>query len=227
LELYGPVVIDGSSPLSLGAEVGSNNTGELSAIGEALLWLRDEAPLPWSAPAVIHYDSEYAANIATRRNTAHKNQALAATVQALLDEVRAQRSLELSHVKGHSGVLGNELADRLASKGAEGHHSSSSKRWRSPHALALTIADGSVAASDAALGVAGRLPASPAAAMPASSPHRLCRRVSSDGEPAAKVRRLDACFAAATVSAIAVDGSVEPLPMCEAQSEVKNRCAGG
>jgi len=41
-ELYGPVVIDQSDPGYLGAEVGSNNTGELSAICEALRWLKGE-----------------------------------------------------------------------------------------------------------------------------------------------------------------------------------------
>ena len=40
-ELYGPVVIDSTSPFFLGAAVCSNNTGELTAIGEGLLWLRD------------------------------------------------------------------------------------------------------------------------------------------------------------------------------------------
>ena len=32
-ELYGPVVTDGSDPLSMGADGHSNNTGELQAIG--------------------------------------------------------------------------------------------------------------------------------------------------------------------------------------------------
>ena len=41
-DLYGPVVIDGSDPLSRGADGHSNNTGELQAISEALLWLRDK-----------------------------------------------------------------------------------------------------------------------------------------------------------------------------------------
>ena len=38
-ELYGPVVIDQGSKYCLGATVGSNNTGELSGIIEAMLWL--------------------------------------------------------------------------------------------------------------------------------------------------------------------------------------------
>lgn len=128
-ELYGPVVTDRDSPLSLGAEVGSNNTGELSALGEAMLWLRDEAPGSKTLPAAVHYDSQYAANIATGRNRAHKNLELASTVQRLYAEIKQQRPLSLVYVKGHSGVAGNELADHLASMGAEGRYSTASKRW--------------------------------------------------------------------------------------------------
>jgi hypothetical protein len=45
------------------AKVCSNNTGELSAFCEALLWLRDEPPA--RVTAALRYDSRYAANIAT------------------------------------------------------------------------------------------------------------------------------------------------------------------
>jgi ribonuclease HI len=57
-ELFGPVELDPSSPHYLFAKVGSNNTGELSAICEALRWLLHSAPA--SQPAVICYDSECA-----------------------------------------------------------------------------------------------------------------------------------------------------------------------
>jgi ribonuclease HI len=40
-ELFGPVVTDESDPLFMGADGHSNNTGELQAIAEALLWLKD------------------------------------------------------------------------------------------------------------------------------------------------------------------------------------------
>jgi ribonuclease HI len=62
--LYGPVVVDDSDLRSLGAVEASNNTGELQAIGEALLWILNEAPDPTKVPVDIHYDSEYAANMA-------------------------------------------------------------------------------------------------------------------------------------------------------------------
>ena len=66
-ELYGPVTLDASSPHFLGTEVGSNNTGELSAVCEALRWLIEadflSPPRPATPrPACICYDSEYAAN---------------------------------------------------------------------------------------------------------------------------------------------------------------------
>eukprot|EP00969_Alexandrium_andersonii_P292418 12924486-Alexandrium_andersonii.AAC.1 len=38
-ELFGPVPVDAAHPLSLGALCGTNNTGELTAICEALEWL--------------------------------------------------------------------------------------------------------------------------------------------------------------------------------------------
>ncbi|KAK3257894.1 hypothetical protein CYMTET_33034, partial [Cymbomonas tetramitiformis] len=53
-ELWGPVEKDRASPYFLGAEVGSNNTGELSAIGEAFLWIleNDRTPTPIDADSL-------------------------------------------------------------------------------------------------------------------------------------------------------------------------------
>lgn len=48
--LYGPVCLDKASPAYIGAEVGSNNTGELSAMCEAFRWLSRHEPT--SRPAV-------------------------------------------------------------------------------------------------------------------------------------------------------------------------------
>ena len=55
-----------------GAAHGANNTSELIGIGQALLWLRDvaahealSAPEAVMAPAVILFDSIYAANMVT------------------------------------------------------------------------------------------------------------------------------------------------------------------
>ncbi|CAE7559731.1 rnhA [Symbiodinium natans] len=127
--LFGPVEVNRSSPFSLGAEVCSNNTAELTAFGEALLWLRDEAPGPKDRPAVLCYDSQYAKKAMTGENRAHANLDLVASVQGLWQDMSTRRRLQLNWVKGHAGDVGNELADKLANEGATGRVSKDSKRW--------------------------------------------------------------------------------------------------
>eukprot|EP00969_Alexandrium_andersonii_P154001 6808533-Alexandrium_andersonii.AAC.1 len=60
--LHGPVVTEQWSQLWVGAREHTNNTGELSAIAEALLWLIDEAPDGGGEPVLLRYDSVYAAS---------------------------------------------------------------------------------------------------------------------------------------------------------------------
>ncbi|CAK0836482.1 unnamed protein product [Prorocentrum cordatum] len=126
VELYAPVVLDDASERFLGAEVGSNNTGELSAVCEALLWLRDHEHT--GRPAVIFYDSKYAAMITMGVFNAQKNRLLAKVAVDLLKQVEKRRDIRLVHVKGHSGHRWNEAADRLANLGAAGHRCLSG-RW--------------------------------------------------------------------------------------------------
>ena len=116
-DLYGPVVVDPQRFGYLYAEVGSNNTAELSAICEALLWLRDHAP---TLPAAICYDSEYAAKVVQGIWQAHKNTKLVERGLELFREVRAQRTLRFVHIKSHRGHRWNERADSLAKRGAAG-----------------------------------------------------------------------------------------------------------
>ena len=67
IEGYGRVNTDYSSPFYLGATVGSNNTAELSAIMEAMLYLLQVKVKP--GKVVINYDSKWAANDERARQT--------------------------------------------------------------------------------------------------------------------------------------------------------------
>eukprot|EP00397_Hematodinium_sp_SG-2012_P032513 GEMP01034622.1.p1 GENE.GEMP01034622.1~~GEMP01034622.1.p1 ORF type:complete len:320 (+),score=44.48 GEMP01034622.1:546-1505(+) len=109
-ELYGPVITDPKSPFFYGAECGSNNTAELSAMVEALLWLLSSSV----ATATMCYDSKYAAMIMTMVYRAHKNVELAGNLQKLYVQAKKVMKISIKKVKGHSNNPGNDAADRLA-----------------------------------------------------------------------------------------------------------------
>lgn len=129
VELFGPVTLDTGSPYFLGAEVGSNNTAELSAICEALLWLVEQAGPSGNAPAAIYYDSEYAAKQLQGLWKTNKNHALVQEGKSILKRAQELRSIRFEHVKGHSGHTWNDRADRLANDGAAGKQCKEG-RWR-------------------------------------------------------------------------------------------------
>ena len=101
----------------IGAEVGSNNTAELSAFAGALRWLLVEGG---SDAAVIRADSQYAGNLACGVWKAKSNRELVAHVQSLWDTVSELRNLTWEHVKAHRGYRWNERADHLALRKAQG-----------------------------------------------------------------------------------------------------------
>jgi ribonuclease HI len=137
-------------PFGVGAEVGSNNTGELCGILEALLWARDHWTPPPSAttpsenrPVVeVRYDSEYAKKVVTGEYRAAKNVALVQRAKRALRAASiatghghngssgSSRSgggsfsggieVRFLHVKGHSSDFWNDRADELAKQGAAG-----------------------------------------------------------------------------------------------------------
>lgn len=128
VELWGPVCTEKSSSQFLGAEHGSNNTGELSAVAQVLRWLlyTDKT----DRPVLIRHDSVYAANIAKGVFKASKNKDLAKTVQKLFSVVSKRRSLAFSHVRAHSSHRWNDRADKLAKRGATGAMSDHQNKHR-------------------------------------------------------------------------------------------------
>ena len=140
-ELYAPVCLDQEDQRFLGAEQASNNTGELTAIAEALTWLKDECPGPPDTPAEIIYDSRYAADLTLGVTEPHANPTLAQTCHALYRTVSRTRPLSFRWVKGHSNIPGNDKADELADKGRNLNYCTHSRRWAAPKDNALTTAN--------------------------------------------------------------------------------------
>ena len=126
-ESSGPVVTNPSENDYLGAEVGSNNTAELTAIGHAARWILSQ---PGEGVVVIRGDSQYALNIASGAWRAKANQDLAESVKALWMEVDSVRGLRGEHVRAHRGHRWNERADHLAFRAMQGESPLPLQFWK-------------------------------------------------------------------------------------------------
>ena len=112
---YGPVNVDETSPFYLGAAVSSNNSGELSAIIEALLYLLH--PTVHNSRVIFYYDSKWAANMARGTSRPKRHKRMVDTARLLLHELEQKMQVDWEWIKGHTGNKGNEKADALAEKG--------------------------------------------------------------------------------------------------------------
>ena len=123
----GSVITDEASEAFIVAEVGSNNTAELSAIAGALGWLLRQGG---SSSVVIRADSQYALNIANGQWRAKKNRDLASHVRSLWNEVSSLRELSGEHVRAHRGHRWNERADHLAFRAMSGEEPLPLQFWK-------------------------------------------------------------------------------------------------
>ena len=126
-EFSGKVVTNPDDSMFIGAEVGSNNTAELTAMAEALRWALSEGG---ESRIVIKTDSQYAGNQATGAWKAKANRELVAHLQSLWNEVKELRELSWEHVKAHSGHRWNERADHLAIRAANDVTPASLSFWK-------------------------------------------------------------------------------------------------
>ena len=126
-EFSGRVITDSSDERFIGAEVGSNNTAELTAFAEALRWALTQGG---DEEIIIKTDSQYAGNQATGKWKAKANRQLVAHVQELWNEVSELRELSWEHVKAHSGHRWNERADHLTVRAALGESPESLSFWK-------------------------------------------------------------------------------------------------
>ena len=101
--------------------MGTNNTAELNALYQSLLIAKEE--LASGNHVIIKCDSMYSINCIktwavgwekkgwTKKGGAIKNLEIIQKSYALYNQLKS--NLELSHIKAHSGLEGNELADRM------------------------------------------------------------------------------------------------------------------
>lgn len=116
-ENKGKVITDNTEENYIGADVGSNNTGELSAIWWATRW--SMINLEPTDIITIYGDSEYAGNMATGNWKPKQNKELVRSVRNLWQEaLLTQLNISWAHVRAHQGFHWNEVADALANEGA-------------------------------------------------------------------------------------------------------------
>ncbi len=94
---------------------GTNNVGELTAIGVALDLL-EEAGIEPTESVVLHTDSRYAMGVLTQGWKAKANARLIGALKGRLED---WSGLEMRWVAGHVGIPENERADQLATEAAE------------------------------------------------------------------------------------------------------------
>ena len=121
----GPVTIAPDWPQWVGATKHSNNTGELSAFVEAMIFYLFEAPLECRGCAVsFHFDSLLSGNQTSgdwQIKSSSVNRVLAENSHLLWTALDSDSAPVFgSWVRGHSGNQYNDCADRLAKRGARG-----------------------------------------------------------------------------------------------------------
>ena len=116
-EAFGPVVLDETEAHYLWATAHTNNTGELTALAKALTVALKKFE---GHPATICYDSEYAANMTQGTWMPKENQGLIKCCRELCELLQAKQDITWQWIKAHSDTIGNDKADELANKGADG-----------------------------------------------------------------------------------------------------------
>ena len=115
-EARGPVSTHVDSAYYLGATVGSNNTGELSAWMEAALYLLG-SPDTMPSSVTFCYDSQWAANMVRGKFRVKRNRTLVSASKQILDVLAKRTTVKWQWIKGHSGDAYNDHADSLAEAG--------------------------------------------------------------------------------------------------------------
>lgn len=103
----------GSHPIYIAEFIGlgTNNVAELSAIQRILKQIPDRL-----RKIIIYTDSEYARG-SLDISLGWSPQANVKLIQDIREELSLRPNIQIHHVDGHSGVMGNEICDILANMG--------------------------------------------------------------------------------------------------------------
>ena len=101
VECWGEVLTDDRDPRALGADSLTNNSGELWALAEAFLWLRDESGDDKSVSVTLIYDSEVAKGLVTEPWAPQSHLKLVALLRDLYVEACDSRVVSWVHVRSH------------------------------------------------------------------------------------------------------------------------------
>jgi ribonuclease HI len=113
-ENCGRVKVNSQDNDFMGATISTNNTGELTAIGEVLKKIK---LLKIKCNVVIRADSKYAINTIQGNYKITKNEELISFLQKLYNEVKLNTELKFEYIPAHSGYKWNHKADFLANYG--------------------------------------------------------------------------------------------------------------
>jgi ribonuclease HI len=120
-EMWGPIVTEASDEYYCHCARGTNNTGELVGMAQALMWLRDVDG--GDDAACICYDSEWAAKTTQGIFKARDKHVVECVdwCKSLLaaENERRKGGVCFVHVRGHSDDNGNDRADALVQWGKE------------------------------------------------------------------------------------------------------------
>jgi len=124
---WGPVNLDTHAPDFLGAQRPTNNTGELSAIGQALRWVSTWTGLSKVMETQIRTDSQWACGVLSGGKV-RANKLIVRQTKDILQRLRAVTTVHLIWIKGHQTdgsnvAYWNAQADWLAGQGMRGHRS--------------------------------------------------------------------------------------------------------
>lgn len=113
----GAVIYFGGQPVELSEHLGygTNNQAELIAIElvfDFLIRVEDFRPL------LIYSDSTYCIGVLSKKWRPKKNQELIARIKSKISLYKDRAAVRFEYVRGHSGIEGNEIADRLANRAA-------------------------------------------------------------------------------------------------------------